>query len=76
MAAGTISPQDLIAQVERKRGDDRELTLAEAWFYIGQWHRARGETQQARKAFEACRAQGITMYIEHVAAGLELASLK
>lgn len=76
MAAGMLGPQELISQVERRRGDDRELTLSEAWFYVGQWHRARGETQEARKAFEACRAQGITMYIEHVAAGLELAALK
>ncbi len=76
MAAGALSPQELIAQVERKRGDERELTLAEAWFYVGQLHRARGETALARQAFESCRALGITMYIEHVAAGLELASLK
>lgn len=76
MLVGGISPNDLIARVERLRGDERELTLAEAWFYVGQWHRAKNETALARQAFEACRAIGITMYIEHLAAGIELASLK
>ena len=66
----------MIAEVERKQGDERELTLAEAWFYVGQHHRGRQELEKARQAYEKCRALGITMYIEHVAAGLELATLK
>ncbi|MFT3953719.1 MAG: DUF3857 domain-containing protein [Piscinibacter sp.] len=76
MLVGALTPEQLIAEVERKQGDERELTLAEAWFYVGQHHRAQGDLAKARQAYEKCRALGITMYIEHVAAGLELASLK
>lgn len=76
MAVGALTPEQLITEVERKQGDERELTLAEAWFYVGQHHRGRQDIEKAKQAYEKCRALGITMYIEHVAAGLELATLK
>lgn len=76
MLVGALSPEQVIADVQNKKGDERELTLAEAWFYVGQHHRAKGDMGQARAAFEKARGQGITMYIEHVAAGFELAQMK
>lgn len=76
MLAGPKTPEQVLAAIDaRLQGDERELALAEAWFYIGQWHRARGDADRARQAFEKARAQGITMYVEHVAAGFELRQL-
>ena len=75
MLAGALSPDEVLAQVDRKQGDDRELALAEAWFYIGQYQLNRQQPELARDAFEKARAKGITMYVEHIAAGFELARL-
>lgn len=76
MLAGQRTPEQVLAAIDaRLKGDERELALAEAWFYIGQWQRAQGRPDEARRAFEKVRAQGITMYVEHVAAGFELRQL-
>ncbi len=73
MLAGLRSPQQVLQRLETGlKGDERELALAEAWFYIGELHLAEGRTDEARAAFESARRQEITMYIEHVAAGHEL----
>ncbi|CAG0931799.1 Lipoprotein NlpI [Rhodocyclaceae bacterium] len=76
MVLGALTPEQMLAEVQKKTGDDRELTLAEAWFYAGQHYRAQGELARAREAWERARAQGVTMYLEHVAAGFELGQLK
>jgi len=76
LVAGLLTPEQLIEIVNKKQGDDRELTLAEAWFYVGQHYHGRGELARAKEAYEKARALRITMYIEHVAAGFELARLK
>jgi len=76
MVAGLLTPEQLIEVVNKKQGDDRELTLAEAWFYVGQYHQNRGDLARAKEAYEKVRALQITMYIEHVAAGFELQRLK
>jgi lipoprotein NlpI len=76
MVVGVLSPEQVLALVEKKQGDERELTLAEAWFYIGQYHQSQGELPRAREAFQKAQGMGITMYVEHVAAGFELARLK
>ncbi len=76
MVAGLRTIDEVLAQIDRRQqGDERELTLAEAWFYIGQVHLAQGRPGPAREAFEAARGKAITMYLEHVAAGFELARL-
>jgi len=76
MLAGRLSADDLIARITaQSQGDERELALAEAWFYVGQHHLAEGRRDAARQAFEAARAKGVTMYVEHVAAGFELQQL-
>jgi len=58
--------------VARKDGDERELALAEAWFYIGEYEALQSRAGKAREAFEKARATGITHYLEYVAAGLAL----
>lgn len=75
LVTGQIGPEGLLRQLDTRQGDDRELALVEALFSIGQYHLARGETAKAREAFEQARAKGITVYVEHTAAGFELQRL-
>lgn len=75
LLTGRLTPEQLLATVNQRKGDERQMNLAEAWFYIGQHHLQAGRRLQARQAFEQCRAQGITMYQEDTAAGWELAKL-
>jgi len=75
MLVGDLTPQALLADVDKLQGDERSLALAEAWFYVGQHHLVQGRIDAAREAFDRCRAQGITSFYEHIAAGFELARL-
>jgi lipoprotein NlpI len=72
MLCEQLSSTEMLSEVERLQGDARELALVEAWFYLGQHHLLRGEPGAAREAFEKAREKGVSMYIEHVAAGFEL----
>ncbi|MBI5899334.1 MAG: hypothetical protein HZB40_08935 [Rhodocyclales bacterium] len=72
MLVGALSPEQMLAEVEKKLGDERELNMTEALFYLGQQRLLQGQPALARTAFEQVRQKGITMYIEHVAAGFEL----
>lgn len=75
MLVGDLTPQALLAEVDKLQGDERTLALAEAWFYVGQVQLVQGRAEAAREAFEKCRSHGITGYYEHIAAGFELARL-
>ena len=75
MLVGRAGPEQVMEQIARKDGDDRELAAAEAWFYIGEHWLSQAQPAKAKDAFEKARAQGITHYLEHVAAGLELQRL-
>lgn len=75
MLAGRLSPDQVLAQIDRKTGDDRQLALAEGWFYIGEYWLGEGNPDAARTAFEKARAVGITLYLEYAAAGFELQRL-
>jgi lipoprotein NlpI len=75
MVAGKMTPEQVIEQLGRKTGDDQELALVEAWFYIGEHQLNAKQPEKAREAFEKARAKGITRYIEHSAAGFELQRL-
>jgi transglutaminase-like putative cysteine protease/lipoprotein NlpI len=75
MLAGQVTPQALLAELDTLQGEERALTLSEAWFFIGQRHLIDKQPDAARDAFEKCQALGITSYYEHVAAGFELARL-
>lgn len=76
LLAGLRSADELLAWVaQRPAGDERTLTLAEAWFHIGQHHLAQGRLAAARAAFEAVRAQGVLGNPEHAAAAFELQRL-
>lgn len=70
------TPDQVLAELNAARGEERDMNLAEAYFIIGQYWTARGNTVEARKAYEACRSKGVIMYIEHMAAAYELARIK
>lgn len=72
MLAGVLTPEEMLREAERLHGDEREMALAEAWFYLGQELLSRNEAASAKEAFEKARAKGVIVYIEHVAAGFEL----
>lgn len=76
MLVGDLSTPALLDDIQKLQGSERTLTLAEAWFYIGEQHLTQGRVEAAREAFQRCQAQGITSYYEHVSAGFELARLK
>jgi lipoprotein NlpI len=75
LIAGTLKPDQLLAEAGKAEGDARALALVEAWFALGQHHLAQGQVQQARDAFEKTREAGVTRYAEHAAAGFELQRL-
>ncbi|MGE0097928.1 MAG: DUF3857 domain-containing protein [Hydrogenophaga sp.] len=76
LLAGLWTPKQVMSALDRKTGDDRHMALAEAWFYLGQFHKTRGETELALSSFKKAREMGVTVYIEHVAAGFELQKLE
>ncbi len=72
LLAGMMSQDELLEQARARGGDAGELGLAEAWFYIGQWHKAQGRPDDALMAFRKTVALNATMYLEHMAAQFEL----
>jgi lipoprotein NlpI/transglutaminase-like putative cysteine protease len=75
MAAGVISPQDMLQIMGKKSGDDLKMAQSEGFFFLGQHYLAKGETSDARAYFEKARAQNVIIYLEHIAAGFELKRL-
>jgi lipoprotein NlpI/transglutaminase-like putative cysteine protease len=75
LLAGQLDPEDVLKLLGAKRGDDREMALAEGYFIIGQHYLARGDKAKAREYFERTRRQNIFVYLEHMAAGFELKEL-
>jgi lipoprotein NlpI len=75
LATGLITPDQLLALIDRKQGDDREAALAEGLFAIGEYWLTQADVEKARDAFAKSRAQGITPYVEYGAAGFELQRL-
>ena len=76
LMAGLASPEQVMAGLEKKTGDDRQMALAEGWFYLGQFQKIRGESELAASSFRKARELDVTVYIEHVAAGFELQQLE
>lgn len=72
LQAGLLSPEQMMAEVNKKSGDDQHMALAEAWFYLGQHLKTQGQVERAADAFRQTVSKGMTVYIEHVAAGFEL----
>ncbi|MES2910031.1 MAG: DUF3857 domain-containing protein [Pseudomonadota bacterium] len=72
MLHGLMTPDEALATLDSKKGDDKEMTLTEGYFYVGQQYYASGDKAKAAEYFNKAREKGVVIYIEHVAAGLEL----
>jgi lipoprotein NlpI len=75
MVMGEQKPEDVLAWVEARPASQKEVLLSEAHFYIGQQYLVLGRNQEARQHFEKVRNLGMTLFIEHQAAGFELSRM-
>jgi len=75
LLTGHLDPEDLLKLLDAKRGDEREMALTEGYFFLGQHYLTRGDKAKAREYFEKTRRQNVFIYLEHTAAGFELAAL-
>jgi transglutaminase-like putative cysteine protease/lipoprotein NlpI len=76
MLAGLLTPDQVLQLLDGKSGDERDMALAEGYFYVGEHYLAHGDKARAREFFEKARQLGVILYLEHVAAGAELQQLK
>ncbi len=76
MLMGSLTPDELIKIANEKTGDEREMTLSEGYFYIGQYYKVRGDDARAAEYFDKTQKQGILFYREHTASKHELAHIK
>lgn len=72
MLHGLMTPEQALATLDSKKGDERDMALVEGYFYVGQNYYAQGDKTKAAEFFNKAREKGVLLYIEHVAAGLEL----
>jgi lipoprotein NlpI len=76
MLNGALTPDEMLALLDQKSGDDRQMALAEGYFYLGQHHLLLGNKDLAREYFEKVRQLNVILYTEHHAAKFELQRLK
>ncbi|MBP0598360.1 DUF3857 domain-containing protein [Herbaspirillum sp. LeCh32-8] len=76
LVAGTLGEDEILQAAGRKQGDDKDMALTEAWFFVGQRRLAKGDEKGASEAFEESRKLGVTMYLEYMASGWELERLR
>ena len=70
--AGALTPEQLLQRIEAKSGDEKQMMLAEGYFYLGQYYFVRGDQAKARFYFEKTRQLEVLVYAEHIASGFEL----
>ncbi len=73
---GISTPEQMQMELNRKKGDDFELSQVEAMFYLGQYYLLQGKTDLAISEFKKLREKHISIYTEHVSAGFELRRLE
>ena len=76
MLAGNITPEAMLAALDSKTGDARQMALAEANFYVGEHYLTLGDVAKARAFFEKTRQSGVIIYYEYAAAAFELKRLQ
>jgi lipoprotein NlpI/transglutaminase-like putative cysteine protease len=76
MLAGNITPDEMLASIDAKTGDDRLLALAEGYFYVGEHYLTLGDIAKARGFFEKTRQLDVIIYYENIAAAFELRRLQ
>jgi lipoprotein NlpI len=60
-----ISPEDVLKLVNEKYGQDRDMTLVEAYHAIAQWHLVHGDNVRAGEYFQKAVDLGALTYYEH-----------
>lgn len=73
LVRGEVAETDVLQSVQS--GDKMQHKLCEAYYYIGARHLAEGNHDEAKQYFRKSVSQGVTEYIEHTAASLELQRL-
>lgn len=73
---GMSTPEQVLAAAETMTGDERMLSLCEAYFYIGQYYLRKQDRLKAREFLEKTVATGMVMYAEYGNALLELQRLE
>jgi lipoprotein NlpI len=76
MLTGKLSPEDMLKSLDKKQGDERQMALTEAYFYLGQYYLLAGDRAKAQESFEKTRGFGVINYLEYSSAEFELESLK
>jgi lipoprotein NlpI len=76
MMTGALSPEAMLKSLEKKQGDERQMALAEAYFYLGEHYLVTGDSKTAQSYFQKTRELGVIGYIEHNCAQFELERLK
>jgi lipoprotein NlpI len=76
MMTGKLSPDEMLKSLEKKQGDEQQMALAEAYFYLGQYYLMAGDRTKAQESFEKTRSLGVINYQENTAAEFELDLLK
>jgi lipoprotein NlpI/transglutaminase-like putative cysteine protease len=72
MLTGLLAPEEMLKLLDGKTGDDRQMTLTEAYFYLGQYYLGRGDAAKAREYFEKTRQMQVLIYTEYIASAFEL----
>jgi lipoprotein NlpI/transglutaminase-like putative cysteine protease len=75
MLVGDISPDEMLATLDSKTGDDLQMALSEAYFYAGEHYLVLNDGAKARAFFTKTRYLGVINFTEHIAAGFELGRL-
>lgn len=72
---GISTPEQVLAAADTMTGDERLLSLCEAYFNVGQYYLLKQDRLKAREFFEKTVATGMVMYAEYGNALLELRRL-
>jgi lipoprotein NlpI len=72
---GISTPQQVLAAAEKMTGDERLLSLCEAYFNIGQYYLAKQDRIKAKEFFEKTVATGMLSFAEYAHALFELQRL-
>jgi lipoprotein NlpI/transglutaminase-like putative cysteine protease len=76
MINGHLLPEEMLKLMDSKSGDERRMTQAEGYFYLGQHYLNIGDKDKAREYFEKTRDLQVIIYTEHTAARFELERLR
>ena len=64
-----MAPEDLLKLMDEKKGDERQMTLSEGYFYLGQHYLIVGDSKSAQTYFEKAREQQVIVYTETLQRG-------